>query len=233
MNTFRTFALLGVSALAAACQPANVAPTAPSTPTPITIVVTATPDEATLAAEQAAATEAASLYPGPEQVSMEAVDEYFERGYAVWLSDWNTIWVLVQPTIAPGEIDLSTSPAAPTPAVTGAPTVLRNGGPLFVFDDIYDPAVDAESDPNLNPPPGMQQPKGGIGRVWRENPDLQAALGWALDWEQPYWTLINTYPIGVLGEHDSFVQTDHIRTLYTSDGELFYIHEAGGIWSRP
>lgn len=220
----------------AACQPgATVEPPTPS-PEAVTVVITATAAEQSIPTptpELPAEESAAGRYPTPSQVSMEAVDEYFERGYIVWLSDWGTIWVFVQPLLAPGDMELTTELERESLAPEGSPALLASGGPWYAFDDTFVPAADLQGDPNLTAPAGMHRPKGGIGKIWRENPALRAALGWALDWEQPYWTLINTYAIGVFGEDESFVPTDRIHTIYSSNGDLFYVHEAAGIWSRP
>lgn len=168
-------------------------------------------------------------YPEPKQTTMAVADEYFQRGYAVWLKDWGQIWIFVQPIVMPGSIEVNDELVTPDLE----PQVLTNGGPWYRFGDTFDPATDLDSDPALVPPANMQQPKGGIGKIWRENPELQAALGWALDWEKPYKTLINEYAIGVLGKEKGFVPTGRIFTLYTSDGALVYVHEEAGIWSRP
>lgn len=217
-------------ATAAIYLTACAAPTQPATviaPSPSPSAAQSTPAE-TPQPPQATAADAVQ-YPQPVQTHMAVADEYFERGYVVWLPDWNQIWVFVQPVVAPGKIDLGRGLMGPD----STPAPLTYGGPWYRFADTFDPAVDMDTDPNLRPPPGKQQPKGGIGKIWRENPELQAALGWALDWERPYKTFINSYAIGVLGKGEGFVQTGRIYTIYASDGALFYVHEEAGIWSRP
>jgi len=48
------------------------------------------------------------------------------------------------------------------------------------FDDTYSPTADPESGPAV-PPPGLQQPVRGFGKVWREGTGarVRARLGWA------------------------------------------------------
>lgn len=55
--------------------------------------------------------------------------------------------------------------------------VIAWDGRFWRFPDTWD-ATQPESDPALVPPPGMQQPIRGFGKVWRENPAVSAALGW-------------------------------------------------------
>ena len=40
-------------------------------------------------------------------------------------------------------------------------------------------------DSGLKPPPDRYEPQRGFGKVWRENPDVRARLGWAIAREQP------------------------------------------------
>lgn len=218
--------ILAAAIALAACSSQPTAPAATNAPVVETVVVTATFDPAAVAP-----TAAPDLveYPDPVQTHMACVDEYFERGYAIWLPDWNQIWILVEPIVAPGSIEIGGELISPDVE----PAVLKTGGPWYRFTNDFDPTVDIDQDPALTPPPGMQQPKGGIGKIWRSNPELQAALGWARDWERPFKTFINSYAIGTLGKEQGFVQTDRIYTWYASDGAQFYIHEDSGIWSRP
>jgi len=65
------------------------------------------------------------------------------------------------------------------------------GGVIFVFSDNGQYARyndtwtegQPESDPDLIPPEGLQQPIRGFGKLWRENANIQADLGWALSAE--------------------------------------------------
>ena len=65
------------------------------------------------------------------------------------------------------------------------------GGVIFVFYDTGqfvrypDTWVEGqpESDPDITPPAGLQQPIRGFGKLWRENAQVRAGLGWALNAE--------------------------------------------------
>jgi hypothetical protein len=41
-------------------------------------------------------------------------------------------------------------------------------------------------DPNLTPPDGLFQPTEAIGKIWRENPELQNRVGWAIEPPVPF-----------------------------------------------
>ncbi|HFC11233.1 MAG TPA: hypothetical protein ENJ56_00210 [Anaerolineae bacterium] len=96
-----------------------------------------------------------------------AAEQSFERGKMVWIGDTNKIYVLVNAT-------------GNTPAL---------------WSDYTDTFVegDMETDPSIVPPAGLLQPKRGFGKVWRENPHVRAALGWATDHEVGFATLMQRY----------------------------------------
>ncbi len=67
---------------------------------------------------------------------------------------------------------------------TGRIYAFLNDGTWRSYEDTFREG-DAESDPAFGPPPGKQQPMRGFGKVWRENPELRDAIGWALAKEEP------------------------------------------------
>jgi hypothetical protein len=62
--------------------------------------------------------------------------------------------------------------------------VLFTDGTSRRFDDNFDPATDSTSG-NEEPPGGLYEPVMGFGKVWRENPEVRSALGWATAPETP------------------------------------------------
>ena len=52
------------------------------------------------------------------------------------------------------------------------------------MDDTFDPSTDPTSG-GETPPAGLFEPTLGFGKVWREKPDVRAALGWATAEETP------------------------------------------------
>ena len=83
-------------------------------------------------------------------VSMVA--QPFERGVMLWRADTRTIYALWD----------------------------EEEGPRWrAFEDTFQEG-EPESDPALTPPESFRQPERGFGKIWRQNPDVRAALGWAL-----------------------------------------------------
>ncbi len=52
------------------------------------------------------------------------------------------------------------------------------------------------SDPLLTPPPNLEQPMRGFGKVWREQPGVRDGLGWALGREQGGQGLLQVFDGG-------------------------------------
>jgi hypothetical protein len=61
--------------------------------------------------------------------------------------------------------------------------VLTSDGRFRRFDDTWVAGVDPETG-GETPPLGLIEPKRGFGKVWRSNPDIRSALGWAVTDEQ-------------------------------------------------
>lgn len=57
--------------------------------------------------------------------------------------------------------------------------VIYNDGTWERYDDKFNGNVEPASDPSIVPPSGRYQPVRAIGKVWRENPNVRAKLGWA------------------------------------------------------
>lgn len=94
-----------------------------------------------------------------------AAEQFFEHGRMIWLQEMTE--------------SLGEEPTG------GYIFVFRDDGSFARYDDTWI-AGQPESDPALIPPEGLQQPIRGFGKLWRENSDIQAALGWALSAEMGY-----------------------------------------------
>jgi hypothetical protein len=90
-----------------------------------------------------------------------AAEQYFEHGVMIWVAEEGRIYVLYDEGIYAWD----------------------------VFLDTWQPG-DPESDPTLQPPPGLYQPVRGFGRVWREERDVRDRLGWALAPESGFTTTL-------------------------------------------
>jgi LysM repeat protein len=101
------------------------------------------------------------LCPNPV-IALQAAGEDFEGGRVIWHS------------ALPG----STDPR-------GTVVVIYNDGTWVTYVDTWQ-SVQPESDPGIMPPAGRYQPVRGIGKVWRENAEVRARLGWAYEPEAAF-----------------------------------------------
>jgi hypothetical protein len=101
------------------------------------------------------------LCPNPVQTT-SAAGEDFEGGRVYWYA---------------------AAPGSPDPR--GTLYVIYNDGTWETFVDTWDESQPA-SDPSIVPPAGRYQPERGIGKVWRENADVRARLGWAYEPESAF-----------------------------------------------
>ncbi len=94
-----------------------------------------------------------------------AAEQHFQHGVMLWVEERRTIFVLYD----------------------DAPRAPRWG----MFADEWAEGQ-VESDPNLVPPAGLYQPVRGFGLVWRTQPEVRERLGWAVDQEAGFRTLLQS-----------------------------------------
>ena len=141
-------------------------------------------------------------FPTPEVYSVAIVEQLFEHGRMVWIQPLRQIWVLAGEGVDPTEGTWSCYP-----------------------DTFLDGMV--ERDPQLEPPPGTtiitafegavpMQPVRGFGLVWRENPEVREALGWAYTHETLHTTRYEYHADGELedGEFEPAAGEYHIDSLF-------------------
>ncbi|PJF37167.1 MAG: hypothetical protein CUN49_01745 [Candidatus Thermofonsia Clade 1 bacterium] len=110
--------------------------------------------------------------PRAEPISLTIVTQPFERGLMFW-RDTREIYVLA----------LQARGAAANTA--------------WKFTDGWTEAQ-PERDPSLQPPEPLLQPIRGFGAIWRANPAVREALGWAVAAEQPYNGLWQVFEGGLM-----------------------------------
>jgi len=88
-----------------------------------------------------------------------------------------------------------------------------------------------EFDPNIRPPDGLKQPTRGFGKLWRDNPDVREALGFAYDSEYGHWSRY-TFEAGEMVETDNgdMVEQPGTHTLSSWYGGVYIFNEADGTW---
>lgn len=90
--------------------------------------------------------------------------------------------------------------------------VLGNNNTFWRVTDSWNEGI-PDSDPNLNPPAGLQQPVRGFGLVWRDNAAFRDTLGWAQGGEFPISSTWQEFEGG---------------TLFVGDNNQTYVIPAGG-----
>ncbi len=108
--------------------------------------------------------------------------------------------------------------------------VASEGGQWVRYPDEFREG-DAEYDPALTPPAGLQQPIRGFGKVWRENEAVRQALGWAKDVEYGYTTDYRYDHGGIVDQDGNYERGPGVHTLVTLGNEMVYFHEADGTWA--
>jgi hypothetical protein len=182
-------------------------------PTLVVMVVTATPTTNTpTATEEASAeaeadnteavptptvtvsppTTAVSGQPTPTISEIQVAEQVFENGRMMWLSPTNQIWVMIL-----GE---------------------EGSGQWKVFEDTFEEG-DPEDDPTMEVPDGKMQPTRGFGKLWRDNPDIREALGWATTPEFGYVSRYEYHPGSDNGPG--------YHILFSLYGEAFRFNESG------
>lgn len=194
-------------------------------PTQIILVVTATPEgsqPSETAGAQATATQTGEAtataipttpapqvtptldpFPTPTISQIQVAEQVFEHGRMFWVQPTQQIWVMI---------------------ITG-----EGHGDWRVYEDTF---VDGEPefDPQIIPPDGMQQPKRGFGKLWRDNPDVRDALGWAITPEFGYVTTYEYHPGGSVDANGKYVPGPGYHILSSLYEEKFRFNEADQTW---
>lgn len=136
-----------------------------------------------------------------DPVHSNAAEQHFERGIMIWVED--TIWVEQKSRIFVLYDDDQHSPKWES------------------FTDKWDEG-EPDHDPALTPPAGLYQPVRGFGLVWRERPNVRDRLGWAVDRETDFSTIMQ---ITTLFKYNS----TYLRAL---DGNVWHLGPERGSWEK-
>lgn len=163
---------------------------------------TATPEVAT---EEAEFTALPEVYPTPVVSQIYVAEQVFEHGRMFWVEPTGEIWVILD------EGD--------------------GGGRWLTFSDTFTEG-EPEEDPSLTPPAeGLRQPIRGFGKVWRNNPEVQQALGWAKDTEYGYTTAYRYDHGGHVNDEGEYVSGPGVHTLTTLGNETVHFYEDTSTWA--
>jgi heat shock protein HslJ len=131
---------------------------------------------------------------GSNPVHSQAAEEHFQRGTMVWVGQRDAIFVLYDDGAHPK---------------------------WDMFVDEYDEG-DPAHDPAITPPEGLRQPIRGFGLVWRDHPEVRERLGWAIDREKGFDTIVQTT---TLYKYNS----TYIRAL---DGDVWHLGPERASWDK-
>lgn len=143
--------------------------------------------------------------PFPDAIvgSIYVAEQRFEGGWMFWLQPNSQIWVLT--TDGEGQNIWS------------------------VYDDAF---VDgeAESDPQILPPEDRFQPIRGFGKLWRENPEVRLAIGWAVGAELGHTTGYAYHHGGYVNESNEYVPEPGYHQVESLSGDSFVFIEGARSW---
>lgn len=180
------------------------------TATPSTDLPTSTPEVSPTPQTEAQSTEesiaAVDGMPTPTFSRIQVAEQPFENGRMFWLEPIDQIWVMVE-----SETD-------------------KRSGVWMVFPDDFEEG-DPELDPTYVPPSEeLMQPVRGFGKLWRDNDEVRAALGWA---RQPEIGHVSSYQYLPAGEmmDGAFVAAPGQHLLTSGFGDRTYrFNEINGTW---
>lgn len=142
--------------------------------------------------------------PFPEKIvgSIYVAEQRFEKGWMFWLQPNAQIWVLTE----------------------------DDGRRIWsVYDDTFVDG-DAESDPQIIPPSDRFQPIRGFGKLWRENPEVKLAIGWALDIERGHTTQYEYHHGGSVNDDNEYEPGPGYHQVESLDGETIRFIEESRTW---
>ncbi len=135
-------------------------------------------------------------------VFSDAAEQHFEHGTMIWISEgWtgegSESWVVV---LYDDE---------------------QYGSKWMVYPDEWG-EDDPDRDPTLTPPAGLYQPTRGFGLVWRQNSDVRDRIGWAVDQEAGFRTIMQ---VTVQFKYNSI----YLRAL---DGNVWHLFPERSGWEK-
>ena len=143
--------------------------------------------------------------PFPETIvgSIYVAEQRFEDGWMFWLQPNAQIWVL---------------------------SVDEGGRNVWsVYDDTFVEG-EAETDTQIVPPRDRFQPIRGFGKLWRENPEVRLALGWALDIERGHTTRYEYHHGGSVNKNNDYVPGPGYHQVESLSAGVFRFIESSRSW---
>ncbi len=143
------------------------------------------------------------VFPTPVVGQIYVAEQAFQNGSMYWLQPIKQIWVA---------------------------TTDKSGKKIWLaFEDTF---VDGqpEIDPTLTPPARLIQPERGFGKLWRENKDVQALVGWAKEPEFGYVTRYEYRAGGSVNAQNQYVPGKGRHVITLLDGQIMAFNEDDNTW---
>ena len=215
--------LLAICISLAACQAAPATPVVVVVTQIVEVVVTATPPgfQAPPPSSTGTATPPASAqpsdrapltitptatrdpFPTPVHGTIYVAEQRFENGWMFWLQSNGQIWVL---------------------------SINDSGERLWTVHSDDFAEGEPEDDPNIIPPEGYLQPIRGFGKLWRENLDVQSAVGWAVENELGHTTRYEYHAGGKVNENNEYERAGGHHLIRSFYGDAFRFDESDSTW---
>lgn len=190
-------------------------------PVTVIVIVTATPEGQAHAADETPVAEATEVaptevvevtpeptpdpFPAPIIDQIIVAEQTFQNGRMLWLQPNQEIWVMI-------ETDDDTA------------------GVWTRHRDTWTEGM-PEMDPSMVPPEeDLFQPIRGFGKLWRENPAVREALGWALEDEMGHVTDYAYFAGGEVTADGEYVPGPGYHTVRSRFGQTFIFDETNGTW---
>jgi len=140
-------------------------------------------------------------FPTPVLAQISVAEQRFENGRMFWLQPVDQIWVM---------------------------TVDENDDQVWsIYDDDFIEG-EPEIDPSIDVPDGFYQPERGFGQLWRDNPEVRQALGWAIEPEFGHVTRYE-YHAGGTVTNNEYVPSPGYHIVGSLYGDVVRFNE--GEWS--
>lgn len=143
------------------------------------------------------------LFPTVTKGEIYVAEQRFESGWMLWLQPVGQIWVL------------SVNDSSEYKWATYSDTFVEG---------------EAVSDPEIVPPEDLLQPVRGFGKLWRENPEVRAAVGWALEAEIGHTTRYEYHPGGRINEDNEYELGPGHHLVESLYGDTFRLNEGASTW---
>lgn len=152
-------------------------------------------------------------FPTAVEGQIYVAEQRFEDGWMFWVEPVAQIWVL---SVEDGEDDEESQRV------------------WSVYEDTFIEG-EAEIDPEIVPPEGLFQPERGFGKLWRENPEVREAVGWALEDELGHTTRYEYHAGGEVVENDDeeleYQAGPGYHLVESLFGDIFIFNEEDFSWS--